>query len=65
MNKVVWTLTLESTPVGKTLPICRMTVKANTKEEALKGMQMILTGVIDTSKIPKTGLDLTGSNEKT
>ena len=63
MNKLVWTLTLEAIPEEKTLPICRMVVKANTKERALEGMRDILRGKIDTSTIPKTGLDLT--NEKT
>jgi hypothetical protein len=59
MKPIIWTLILEAIPVGKTLAVSRMIVKANTKEDAVEGLKKIFSGEIKGQDIPKTGLDLT------
>jgi hypothetical protein len=63
MKTGVWRLVLEYYPAGKTMSTSRMIVRADTKEETVKGLQKIFTGEISMKDIPKTGLDLTNKPE--
>lgn len=60
MSRVVWTLILEAKVEGKNLPSSIITIKANSAFQAMEGLGQILTGDINTSHLPKTGLDMTG-----
>ncbi len=50
--------------VGTYLPVSRMTVIADTKEEALQAMKDIVEGNVDTSSIPKSGYDIRKKHER-
>lgn len=57
--KMVYTLTLTAQPKGKKYHTSIMTVLADSKEEAIKGLQDYIAGKVRYNKITRKGLDLT------
>ena len=55
---VYFELTIETRREGADHHIGRMIVKADTREEAIQGLQDVLSGKISMRDVPKTGLDL-------
>jgi uncharacterized protein YajQ (UPF0234 family) len=55
---VYFELTIETRREGADHHIGRMIVKADTREEAIQGLQDVLSGKISMRDVPKYGLDL-------
>jgi hypothetical protein len=57
-HPIYFELTIETRHEGADHHIGRMIVKADTREEAIQGLQDVLSGKISMRDVPKYGLDL-------